>query len=60
MPKTAAEMVAEAKSRVRNLTVDEAAREIEGGNALLVDVREPNEREANGSIKGAVAEEGNS
>ncbi len=55
MPKTAAEMVTEAKSRVRNLTVDEAAREIEGGNALLVDVREPNEREANGSIKGAVA-----
>lgn len=55
MPKTAAEMVAEAKSRVRNLTVDEAAREIEGGDALLVDVREPNEREANGSIKGAVA-----
>jgi len=37
MPKTAAEMVAEAKSRVRNLTVDEAAREIEGGDALLVD-----------------------
>lgn len=55
MPKTAAEMVAEAKSRVQNLTVDEAAREVAGGDAVLVDVREPNEREAHGSIKGAVA-----
>jgi len=55
MPKTAAEMVAEAKSRVQNLTVDEAAREVEGGDAMLVDIREPNERETHGSIKGAVA-----
>lgn len=51
---TAAEMVAEAKQRVENLTVDEAARELEAGDALLVDVREPAERAANGSIEGAV------
>lgn len=55
MPKTAAQMVTEAKSRVQNLSVDEAAREVEGGDAVLVDIREPNERETQGSIKGAVA-----
>jgi rhodanese-related sulfurtransferase len=55
MPKTAAEMVAEAKARVENLTVEQAAKEIEGGGALLVDVREPDERQANGSIRGAVS-----
>ena len=55
MPKTAAEMVAEARSRVSNLTVDEAATEIERGDALLVDIREPDERVTHGSIKGAVA-----
>jgi rhodanese-related sulfurtransferase len=54
MAKTAAEMVAEAKARVENLTVDQAAKEIEGG-ALLVDLREPDERQTSGSIPGAVA-----
>ncbi len=52
---TAAEMVAEAKKRVENLTVDETAREFEEDDALLVDVREPGERAENGSIPGAVA-----
>lgn len=51
---TAAEMVAEAKRRVENLTVDEAARELEQGDALLVDIREPGERTASGHIAGAV------
>ena len=55
MPKTAAEMVAEAKGRVENLTVEQAAQELERGDVLLVDIREPNEREASGSIAGAVA-----
>ena len=54
MPKTAADMVAEAKARIENLTVEQTEREIEGGKALLVDVREPNERESGGSIPGAV------
>ena len=54
MAKTAAEMVAEAKARIENLTVEQAASEIERGDALVVDVREPEER-ANGSIPGAVA-----
>jgi len=51
---TAAEMVAEAKKRVENLTVAETAQELERGDALLVDIREPAERGQNGSIPGAV------
>ncbi|HEY8448709.1 MAG TPA: rhodanese-like domain-containing protein [Thermomicrobiales bacterium] len=55
MVKTIAEMVADAKQRVENLSVDQVAREIENGDALLVDIREPDEREKNGVIPGAVA-----
>jgi rhodanese-related sulfurtransferase len=51
---TAAEMVAAAKQRVENLTVEETAGELERGDALLVDVREPGERAENGAIAGAV------
>ena len=51
---TAAEMVAEAKKRVQNLTVDETAAELESGDVLLVDIREPGEREQTGVIPGAV------
>lgn len=51
---TAAEMVAEAKRRVENLSVDETARELEEGDALLVDIREPAERAETGAISGAV------
>ena len=54
MAKTAADLVTEAKQRVENLTVDQAADEIERGDALLVDLREPGEREAQGAIPGAV------
>jgi rhodanese-related sulfurtransferase len=52
--RTAAEMVAEAKRRVENLSVDETAQELEGGDALLVDIREPAERAEHGAIPGAV------
>jgi rhodanese-related sulfurtransferase len=51
---TAAEMVAQARARVENLSVDDAARELEAGDALLVDVREPGERAETGAIAGAV------
>ena len=54
MAKTAADMVTEAKQRVENLTVDQAADEIERGDALLVDLREPGERAEQGAIPGAV------
>lgn len=51
---TAAEMVAEAKTRVQNLTVEETAHELESGDVLLVDIREPSERSQAGAIPGAV------
>jgi hypothetical protein len=41
--KTASQLVAEAKARISNLTVDQVADEIETGNAVLVDLREPGE-----------------
>jgi rhodanese-related sulfurtransferase len=53
MPKTAAELVAEAKANVENLTPDQVAQEIEQG-AVLIDLREPNELTENGKIPGAV------
>ena len=55
MAKTAAELVAEAKQRVENLTVDQVATELERGDVVLVDLREPNERAQHGVIPGAVA-----
>jgi rhodanese-related sulfurtransferase len=54
MAKTAADLVAEAKERIQNLTVDQTAEELERGNALLVDLREPDERQEHGAIPGAV------
>ena len=54
MAKTAADLVAGAKQRIQNLTVDQAAKEIERGDALLVDLREPEERREQGAIPGAV------
>lgn len=54
MAKSAKDMVAEAKQRVQNLTVDQVADERRRGDALLVDLREPSERRENGAIPGAV------
>lgn len=51
---TAAEMVAEAKNRVENLTVEQTARELDSGDVLLVDIREASERAEHGVIPGAV------
>lgn len=50
---TAAGLVAAAKARIENLTPDEVERELASG-ALLVDIREPEERIANGAIEGNV------
>ena len=52
MPKTAAELVAEAKQRVENLGPDEVEKEVAAG-ATLVDLREPEELEG-GRIPGSV------
>ena len=53
MPKRAMEMVAEAKQQVENLTPDQVEAELARG-AVLVDLRESEERAANGTIAGAV------
>ena len=52
MPKSAAELVAEAKQRVENLTPDDVERELAEG-AVVVDLRESEEL-AGGRIPGAV------
>jgi rhodanese-related sulfurtransferase len=54
MAKTAAEMVSEAKQRVENLSVNQVAAELARGDVMLVDVREQSERDAQGTIAGAV------
>ena len=51
--KTAGEMVAEAKTRVRNLDVAHVADAVKKG-ALLVDLRESEERQREGVIPGAL------
>lgn len=53
MPTTAAQLVAQAKSRVENLTPDQVAAET-AGDAVLVDLREPGELANDGMIAGAV------
>ncbi|RJF73102.1 MULTISPECIES: rhodanese-like domain-containing protein [Deinococcus] len=55
MPRTAAQMVQEAKQRVENLTPQQVADELQQGDALLVDIREPGEREQTGVIPGAIS-----
>ena len=54
MAKTAAELVADAKQRVENLTADQVVAELAREDALLVDLREPGERVEHGVIPGAV------
>jgi rhodanese-related sulfurtransferase len=40
---------------VTNLTVEDVAAELDAGDPLIVDIREPAEREQHGSIPGAIA-----
>lgn len=53
MQTSAADLVASAKSRVENLDPDAVERELNGGDAVLIDVREPEEH-GNGAIPGSV------
>ncbi len=53
-PKTAAHLVAEAKSRIENLSPAVVAAELAGGDVLLVDIREAEERAQHGSIPGSL------
>ena len=52
--KTAAQLVSEAKQHIENLTPDQVAAELERGQVVLVDLREPGERAQTGAIRGAV------
>jgi rhodanese-related sulfurtransferase len=54
MTKTAAHLIAEAKSRIENLSPAAVAAELETGNVLLIDLREAEERAKHGSIPGAI------
>lgn len=47
-------MVAEAKGRVENLGPEQVAAEVEGGDVVLVDIREDDERQRDEAIPGAV------
>lgn len=53
MPKSAKDLVADARSQIDNLSPDQVAQELEDG-ALLVDVRETSER-AKASIPGSIS-----
>jgi len=54
MGKSASELVSNAKAKVDGLTPEEVAAELEGGAAVLVDLREGPELEAAGRIPGSV------
>lgn len=54
MSKGAMDLVADAKKNVENLTPDQVAAELESGDALLVDIREPQERES-AAIPGSIS-----
>jgi rhodanese-related sulfurtransferase len=54
MTKTTAHLIAEAKARIENLSPAAVVAELEGGDVLLVDLRETEERAQHGSIPGAV------
>ena len=53
-PKTAAQMVAEAKGRIENLTPEQVAAELETGDVTLVDIREDDDRARSGAIPESV------
>ena len=53
-PKTAAQMVAEAKVRIENLMPEQMANEVEAGDVTLIDIREDEDRVQNGAIPKSV------
>lgn len=54
MAKSASDLVAEAKAKVENLDADAVEAELGAGSAVLVDLREAEELDANGRIPGSV------
>lgn len=53
-PKAAAEMVADAKGRIENLTPEQVASELDREDVILIDIREDDERVQNGAIPNSV------
>lgn len=53
-PKSAAQLVAAAKQGIENLSPEQVAAELDRGDALLVDLRESEERAQQGTILAAV------
>ncbi|MBX2963085.1 MAG: rhodanese-like domain-containing protein [Cyclobacteriaceae bacterium] len=53
-PKSAKELVAEAKKQIENLTPQQVQDELAKGNAVLIDLRESEELKQSGRIEGAV------
>lgn len=51
---TAAGMVAAAKQRIENLSVEQVEQELNDPDVVLVDIRDSDERKATGEIPGAV------
>jgi len=54
VPRTASDMVTEAKQRIENLTVDQVAEEQADQDVVLVDIRESEEIVQHGRIPGAI------
>jgi rhodanese-related sulfurtransferase len=55
MPKSVKDMLSEANATVPKLSPREAAEKMKGGDVLVVDVRDPNEVQQSGKLKGALA-----
>ena len=53
--KGAMDLVREAKQNVEKLAPEQVAGEVESGDAILVDLREPQERQGTGVIPGAIS-----
>lgn len=52
-PMSVNDLVADARTRIQGLSMEEAQREIESGEAIIVDIRDVRERWREGTIPGA-------
>ena len=48
------DLVGEAKSQIQNLTPDQVEQELQNPDVVLIDIRDSEERQQNGSIPGAI------
>jgi len=51
--KKASDLVAQAKAEIENLSVDQVKQEMESGDALVIDIRDGQERAESGCIPGS-------